>query len=46
MDCDNILVLEYGKVLQRGTPQQLQQQPGLFRQIYDMQMSIGEEEPA
>ena len=46
MDCDNILVLEYGKVLQRGTPQQLLQQPGLFRQIYDMQMSIGEEEPA
>ena len=28
------------------TPQQLLQQPGLFRQIYDMQMSIGEEEPA
>ena len=46
MDCDNILVLEHGKVLQRGMPQQLLQQPGLFRQIYDMQMSIGEEEPA
>ena len=28
------------------TPQQLLQQPGLFRQIYDMQMSIGEEETA
>ena len=46
MDCDNILVLEHGKVLQRGTPQELLRQPGLFRQIYDMQMSIGEEEPA
>ena len=46
MDCDNILVLEHGKVLQRGTPQELLRQPGLFRQIYDMQMSIGEEETA
>ena len=46
MDCDNILVLEHGTVLQRGTPQELLRQPGLFRQIYDMQMSIGEEEPA
>ena len=46
MDCDNILVLERGKVLQLGTPQTLLQQDGLFRQIYDMQMSIGEEEPA
>ena len=46
LECQNILVLEHGKVLQRGMPQQLLQQPGLFRQIYDMQMSIGEEEPA
>ena len=46
MDCSNILVLEHGKVLQHGTPQELLRQPGLFRQIYDMQMSIGEEEPA
>ena len=46
MDCDNILVLERGKVLQLGTPQALLQQDGLFRRIYDMQMSIGEEEPA
>ena len=46
MDCDNILVLEHGKVLQLGTPRALLQQDGLFRQIYDMQMSVGEEEPA
>ena len=44
MDCDNILVLEHGKVLQRGTPEELLRQDGLFRQIYDMQMAIGEEE--
>ena len=46
MDCDNILVLEHGKVLQLGTPQELLAQGGLFRQIYEMQMSIGEEETA
>ena len=46
MDCDNVLVLEHGKLLQYGPPQELLRQPGLFRQIYDMQMSIGEEEPA
>ena len=46
MDCDNILVLDHGKVAQLGSPQELLQQKGLFRQIYDMQMSIGEEETA
>ena len=46
MDCDNVLVLEHGKLLQYGPPQTLLQADGLFRQIYDMQMAIGEEEPA
>ena len=46
MDCDNILVLDHGKVVQLGTPQELLRQKGIFRQIYDMQMSIGEEEGA
>ena len=46
LDCDNILVLDHGKVLQLGTPAELLREEGLFRQIYDMQMSIGEEEPA
>ena len=46
MDCDNILVLDHGKVVQLGTPQELLRQEGIFRQIYDMQMSIGEEETA
>ena len=46
MDCDNVLVLEHGKLLQYGAPQALLQADGLFRQIYDMQMSVGEEEPA
>ena len=42
-DCDNILVLDHGKVLQLGTPAELLREEGLFRQIYDMQMAIGEE---
>ena len=44
MDCDNILVLEHGRVSQLGTPRELLTQEGLFRKIYDMQMTIGEEE--
>lgn len=44
MDCDNILVLERGRVSQLGTPRELLAQEGLFRRIYDMQMAIGEEE--
>ena len=46
LDCDNILVLDRGRVLQLGTPAELLAQPGLFRKIYDMQMSIGEEADA
>ncbi len=44
MDCDNILVLEHGRVMQLGTPRELLAQDGLFRKIYDIQMAIGEEE--
>ena len=44
LDCDNILVLEKGRVSQLGSPKELLAQPGIFRKIYDMQMSIGEEE--
>ena len=46
MGCQNILVVEHGKVLELGTPQELLEKGGLFRQIYDMQMSIGEGETA
>ena len=44
MDCDNILVLERGRVSQLGTPRELLTQEGLFRKIYDRQRAIGEEE--
>ena len=44
LDCDNILVLDGGKVAEYGTPQELLAQHGKFRHIHDLQMSIGEEE--
>ena len=44
LDCDQ--VLEHGAVRQLGTPAALLQQEGPFREIYQMQMAIGEEEPA
>ena len=46
LDCDNILVLEHGRVEQLGTPKELLAQEGMFRKIYEMQMAIGEEETA
>jgi ATP-binding cassette subfamily B protein len=44
MDCDAILVLEKGRVTELGTHEQLLENNGLYRRIYDMQMSLGEEE--
>ena len=46
LGCDRVLVLEHGRVKQLGTPEELLQQDGLFREIYQAQMAIGEEEPA
>ena len=46
LDCDCVLVLDRGAVQQIGTPEELLKQEGLFRKIYQMQMAIGEEEPA
>lgn len=34
-DCDEILVLEKGHIVQRGTHQQLKEQPGLYRELLD-----------
>ena len=46
LGCDRVLVLEHGRVKQLGTPEELLQQDGLFREIYQAQMAVGEEEPA
>ena len=46
LGCNRVLVLEHGRVKQLGTPEELLQQDGLFREIYQVQMAVGEEEPA
>ena len=46
LGCERVLVLEHGRVKQLGTPEELLQQEGLFREIYQAQMAVGEEEPA
>ncbi|MDO5436397.1 MAG: ABC transporter ATP-binding protein [Clostridia bacterium] len=40
---DKVLVLDHGRVSQMGTPEELKQQPGLYRQIYDIQSLSAEE---
>jgi ATP-binding cassette, subfamily B, multidrug efflux pump len=37
--CDLILVLQEGRVIQSGTHQQLLEQPGYYRNLYEMQTS-------
>ncbi|MBQ2895327.1 MAG: ABC transporter ATP-binding protein [Oscillospiraceae bacterium] len=44
MDCNQVLVLENGAVAQLGSPAELYEQAGIYRRVYDMQMSLGEEE--
>ena len=40
---DRVLVLDHGRISQLGTPEELRTQPGLYRQIYDIQ-SLSREE--
>ena len=40
---DTILVLEDGRIVQRGTHDELVAQPGLYRRIYDLQLRDQEE---
>lgn len=40
MQADQILVLDKGRIVQRGTHDELVSQPGIYGQIYDMQARI------
>ena len=40
MNADLILVLDQGRIVQRGTHEQLMQEEGIYRRIYDMQARI------
>jgi ATP-binding cassette subfamily B protein len=40
MNADLILVLDHGRIVQRGRHEDLLQQPGIYRQIYDIQTKI------
>jgi ATP-binding cassette, subfamily B, bacterial len=40
MNADLILVLDHGRIVQRGKHDELVQQPGIYRQIYDIQTKI------
>jgi ATP-binding cassette subfamily B protein len=40
MNADLILVLDHGRIVQRGKHEDLLQEPGIYRQIYDIQTKI------
>jgi ATP-binding cassette, subfamily B, bacterial len=40
MNADLILVLDHGRIVQRGRHEDLLRQPGIYRQIYDIQTKI------
>lgn len=40
MNADLILVMDHGQIIQRGAHSQLMAQPGIYRQIYDVQTRI------
>jgi ATP-binding cassette subfamily B protein len=43
MDADLILVMDKGRIIQKGTHEELVKQDGMYRQIYDLQTRIDEE---
>jgi len=43
MTADLVLVLDKGKVIQMGTPEELLAQEGMYRQIYELQTRIDDE---
>lgn len=43
MDADQIIVLDQGRIVQRGTHETLLEEDGIYRQIYDLQARIESE---
>ncbi len=43
MDCDQIIVLESGRIAEQGTHEELIEQGGIYQEIYELQTGIGEE---
>jgi ATP-binding cassette subfamily B protein len=43
MNADLILVMDKGRIVQRGTHEELMQQEGIYRQVYDMQSRLEDE---
>ena len=43
MQADCIMVMDKGKIMEMGTHQELMNHGGIYRKIYDMQMSLPEE---
>lgn len=43
MHADNIIVLENGKIAEEGTHRELMDKNGIYRRIYDLQMTVTEE---
>lgn len=44
MQSDYIIVMDKGRIIERGTPQELMELGGTYRHIYDMQLSLGMED--
>jgi ABC-type multidrug transport system ATPase subunit len=40
MSADQILVMEAGHIIQRGSHSELVSQPGVYRQVYELQVQI------
>ncbi len=46
MQADHVLVLDQGRVLEYGTPEELEKAGGMYQKIHDMQLQFSEEEVA
>ncbi len=40
---DNVIVLEDGRIVEQGTPEELKSAGGIYQRIYDIQLGIGKE---